>query len=44
MGDSVAFSPPLIITEPEIDDMFDRFEKGLEAGTTMVSGMDHAAE
>jgi adenosylmethionine-8-amino-7-oxononanoate aminotransferase len=24
-GDVVAFSPPLIITEAEIDEMFDRF-------------------
>ena len=40
MGDSVAFSPPLIITETEIDDMFDRFEKGLEAGSTMAAGLD----
>ena len=40
LGDSVAFSPPLIITETEIDDMFDRFEKGLEAGSTMAAGLD----
>lgn len=40
MGDSVAFSPPLIITEAEIDDMFDRFEKALEIATTMVAGLD----
>jgi 4-aminobutyrate--pyruvate transaminase len=28
-GDSVAFSPPLVITEAEIDEAFDRFEEGL---------------
>ena len=40
LGDSVAFSPPLIITEAEIDEMFDRFEKALEAGETMAAGLD----
>jgi 4-aminobutyrate--pyruvate transaminase len=29
-GDSCAFSPPLIISEEEIDDMFDRFGKALD--------------
>ncbi|MGE3832864.1 MAG: aminotransferase class III-fold pyridoxal phosphate-dependent enzyme, partial [Parvibaculaceae bacterium] len=29
MGDSVAFCPPLVITEAEIDEMFDIVEKGL---------------
>jgi len=28
-GDVIAFSPPLIITEPEIDAMFDRVERAL---------------
>jgi 4-aminobutyrate--pyruvate transaminase len=32
-GDSMGFCPPLIITEAEIDEMFDRFERGLEAFT-----------
>ncbi len=27
---NMAFCPPLIITEPQIDDMFDRFEKALD--------------
>ncbi len=40
MGDSVAFSPPLIITEAEIDDMFDRFGEALEVGQTMAAGLD----
>ena len=29
MGDAVAFCPPLIITEDEINEMFDVMEKGL---------------
>jgi 4-aminobutyrate--pyruvate transaminase len=29
-GDSVACCPPLIITEEQIDDLFDRFRKGLD--------------
>jgi 4-aminobutyrate--pyruvate transaminase len=28
--DSVAFCPPLIITEPEIDEMFNRFSRALD--------------
>jgi 4-aminobutyrate--pyruvate transaminase len=32
MGDVIAFSPPLVITEAEIDELFDRFERGLERG------------
>ena len=31
IGDSVAFAPPLIITEKEINEMFDRFERALNA-------------
>ncbi len=30
IGDNIAFCPPLIITESEIDEMFDRFTRGLE--------------
>ncbi|MBW1735766.1 MAG: aspartate aminotransferase family protein [Deltaproteobacteria bacterium] len=30
LGDTLAFCPPLIITEEEIDDLFDRFERALE--------------
>ncbi|MGE0651786.1 MAG: aminotransferase [Alphaproteobacteria bacterium] len=30
VNDTVAFCPPLIITEAQIDDMFDRFEKALD--------------
>jgi 4-aminobutyrate---pyruvate transaminase len=29
-SDACAFSPPLIITEEEIDEMFDRFAKALD--------------
>jgi 4-aminobutyrate--pyruvate transaminase len=36
-GDSIAFAPPLIITEPEIDELFDRFAKALEATTSWVA-------
>jgi 4-aminobutyrate---pyruvate transaminase len=32
MGDRLAFCPPLIISESEIDEMFDRFERGLNRG------------
>jgi 4-aminobutyrate--pyruvate transaminase len=36
MGDSIAFCPPLIITEAEIDLMLDRFERALEDTLAMV--------
>ena len=29
-GDSIAFSPPLIITEAQVDELFDRFGRALE--------------
>ncbi len=32
LGDRLAFCPPLVITEPEIDELFDRFERGLNRG------------
>lgn len=32
LGDRLAFCPPLIISESEIDEMFDRFERGLNRG------------
>ena len=32
LGDRLAFCPPLIITESEIDELFDRFERGLNRG------------
>lgn len=35
-GDSCAFSPPLIISEEEVDDMFERFGRALDDVTAMV--------
>lgn len=35
-GDSIAFCPPLIITDDQIDDMFDRFRKALNETLAMV--------
>lgn len=32
LGDRMAFCPPLIITEQEIDDLFDRYERALAKG------------
>jgi 4-aminobutyrate---pyruvate transaminase len=32
LSDRIAFCPPLVITESEIDEMFDRFERGLSRG------------
>jgi hypothetical protein len=31
MGDTIAFCPPMIITEAELNELFDRFEKALAA-------------
>jgi 4-aminobutyrate--pyruvate transaminase len=36
MGDSIAFCPPLIINEQEIDLMFERFSKALDDTLAMV--------
>jgi 4-aminobutyrate--pyruvate transaminase len=45
MGDSIAFCPPLIINEQEIDLMFERFSKALDDTLAMVSerGLSQAA-
>jgi 4-aminobutyrate--pyruvate transaminase len=42
MGDAIAFSPPLVITEAEIDEMFDRFGRALDEthGWLMSAGQD----
>jgi 4-aminobutyrate--pyruvate transaminase len=32
MGDRIALCPPLVINESEIDELFDRFERGLDKG------------
>ena len=37
IGDAVAFCPPLIITESEIDEMFDRFARALDETEAWVS-------
>ncbi len=37
MGDSLAFSPPLVITEAEIDEMFDRFARALDAAAPGIA-------
>ena len=40
LRDTVAFCPPLIITEPQVDEMFDKFERALE--TTLVFAREKA--
>jgi 4-aminobutyrate--pyruvate transaminase len=40
LGDSVALCPPLIVTEAEIDQIFDRLEKSLDEGAAMAAGLD----
>ncbi|MBX3596993.1 MAG: aminotransferase class III-fold pyridoxal phosphate-dependent enzyme [Rhizobiaceae bacterium] len=37
IGDSIAFCPPMIITEAELNELFDRFEKSLNEGEALVS-------
>jgi 4-aminobutyrate---pyruvate transaminase len=37
IGDTIAFCPPLIITEPQIDEMFDRFAKALDETQVWIS-------
>ncbi len=36
LGDRIAFCPPLVITEEEIDELFDRFDRGLARGLEWV--------
>ena len=36
LGDRLAFCPPLIINDAEIDELFDRFERGLNRGLDWV--------
>ena len=38
MADSVAFCPPLVITEAEVDELFDRFARALEETEAWVRG------
>ena len=37
LGDTIAICPPMVITEAELDELFDRFEKGLDAAEAWVS-------
>jgi 4-aminobutyrate--pyruvate transaminase len=37
IGDSIAFCPPMIITEAELNELFDRFEKALNEGEAWVT-------
>ena len=37
--DSVAFSPPLIISSDELDSVFDRFDKALEETVSFAAGL-----
>jgi 4-aminobutyrate--pyruvate transaminase len=37
IGDVIAFCPPLVITESEIDEMFDRFSRALDATASWVT-------
>ncbi len=43
-GDAVAFCPPMIISEAEIDEMFDRFARALDAFTAQAAAGSAAAE
>ena len=43
VGDSMTFSPPLIITAAEIDEMFARFGKALDDTAAMVAEKKIAA-
>lgn len=36
LGDRIALCPPLIINESEIDELFDRFERGLDRGLDWI--------
>jgi 4-aminobutyrate--pyruvate transaminase len=38
LGDRIAFCPPLVITEAEIDELFDRFERALAKGLDWAKG------
>ena len=37
LGDAIAICPPMIITEGELDELFDRFERGLNEAEAWVS-------
>jgi 4-aminobutyrate--pyruvate transaminase len=42
-GDTLAFCPPLVITESELDELFDRFDRALEATSRAVAKATRAA-
>lgn len=37
VGDSMCFAPPLVITASEIDEMFDRYARALDAGLDLLT-------
>jgi 4-aminobutyrate--pyruvate transaminase len=37
IGDTLAVCPPLIITEEQIDELFDKFSKSLKDGSEILS-------
>ena len=39
INDTIAFCPPLIISEAEIDEMFDRFAAALERATGQIADL-----
>jgi 4-aminobutyrate--pyruvate transaminase len=43
-GDIVCFCPPLVISEAEIDDMFDRFERSMEDVSRALNAKGQAAQ
>ncbi|TIU14798.1 MAG: aspartate aminotransferase family protein, partial [Mesorhizobium sp.] len=40
MGDALAFCPPLIITEPQVDQVVDAFERSLEGAVKQVGSLN----
>ena len=36
LGDTIAICPPMIISEPELNELFDRFEKGLNEAEAWI--------
>jgi 4-aminobutyrate--pyruvate transaminase len=41
VNDTIGFCPPLVITEREIDEMFDRFERALDETEAWVNKEGH---
>jgi adenosylmethionine-8-amino-7-oxononanoate aminotransferase len=39
-GDSIGFCPPLIITEPQIDEMFDKIEKVMPTADALALSLE----